>query len=223
MVEVTLGYLEASELRQAASLIGRAFRDNPVTIAANHRGPNSRTRGAEGTLGFAIGMLDGPQLVARRCGWIVGVCGAAPPGTCRMPFSKSIRLIPGAMAGGPGAVVRMMHFLDQSEKHDPDELHWHLGPVAVEPALQGMSVGSRLLERFCEGMDAKGDLAYLDTDKPENVRFYERFGFVVIEEDELIGVPYWFMHREPRKTKAGTDASRGRAQPARRADSAPAR
>ena len=199
MVEVTLGHLEASELRQAASLVGRAFRDNPVTIAANHRGPNSRIRGAEGTLGIGLGMLEGPQLVARRGSWIVGVCGAAPPGTCRLPLSKSVRLIPGALAGGPGTVVRTARFLNQSEKHDPAEPHWHLGPVAVEPALQGMSVGSRLLQRFCEGMDEMGDLAYLDTDKPENVRFYERFGFVVVEQDRIIGIPYWFMRREPRE------------------------
>jgi len=62
-----------------------------------------------------------------------------------------------------------------------------------------MSVGSRLLQRFCEGMDEMGDLAYLDTDKPENVRFYERFGFVVVEQDRIIGIPYWFMRREPRE------------------------
>jgi hypothetical protein len=37
---------------------------------------------------------------------------------------------------------------------------------------------------------------YLETDKPENVRFYEKFGFTVQREEELIGVPTWYMWRK---------------------------
>ena len=48
-------------------------------------------------------------------------------------------------------------------KHDPEEPHWHLGPVAVD--------------------------AHLETDRPENVSFYERFGFEIVGEQEVLGVP----------------------------------
>ncbi len=44
-------------------------------------------------------------------------------------------------------------------------------------------------------MDAAGEGAYLETDKPENVDFYERFGFKVVGEKEVIGVPDWYMAR----------------------------
>ena len=44
-------------------------------------------------------------------------------------------------------------------------------------------------------MDSAGALAYLETDKPENVRFYERFGFEVVTEDDVVGVHNWFMTR----------------------------
>jgi len=37
---------------------------------------------------------------------------------------------------------------------------------------------------------------YLETDKPENINFYEKFGFVVEHEEELIGTPTWYMWRE---------------------------
>jgi hypothetical protein len=47
-------------------------------------------------------------------------------------------------------------------------------------------------------MDDKEDLAYLETDKPENVRLYERFGFVVTSEADIIGVQCWFMRRYPK-------------------------
>ena len=48
---------------------------------------------------------------------------------------------------------------------------------------------------FCAQMDAAGEDAYLETDKEINVRFYERFGFEVVGEQEVIGVPNWFMLR----------------------------
>jgi hypothetical protein len=40
-------------------------------------------------------------------------------------------------------------------------------------------------------------LSYLETDKPENVRLYKRFGYHVTAEAEVLGVTSWFMTREP--------------------------
>ena len=47
-------------------------------------------------------------------------------------------------------------------------------------------------------LDAAGQVGYLETDKAENVSFYERFGYETLGEQEVIGVPNWFMRREPR-------------------------
>lgn len=47
----------------------------------------------------------------------------------------------------------------------------------------------------CARMDAARENAYLETDKPENVRFYRRFGFEVIGEGEVLGVANYFMLR----------------------------
>jgi predicted N-acetyltransferase YhbS len=82
-------------------------------------------------------------------------------------------------------------------KLDPKERHWHLGPLAVDAHLQGMGIGSKLMRVFCAKMDAAGEDAYLETDKPINVRFYERFGFEVVTEQDVIGVTNWFMLRRP--------------------------
>jgi hypothetical protein len=51
------------------------------------------------------------------------------------------------------------------------------------------------MEVFCARVDAAGEVAYLETDKLVNVRFYERFGFEVIGEQEVLRVPNWFMRR----------------------------
>ena len=56
-----------------------------------------------------------------------------------------------------------------------------------------------MMRVFCARMDAAGEDAYLETDKPINVRFYQRFGFEVVGEQQVLGVTNWFMLRQARK------------------------
>jgi ribosomal protein S18 acetylase RimI-like enzyme len=83
---------------------------------------------------------------------------------------------------------------------DPEEPHVHLGPLAVDAHLQGRGVGSRLLAEHCRRLDASAEVGYLETDKPENVAFYQRQGFQVVDQADVIGVTWWFMRRPPRAT-----------------------
>jgi hypothetical protein len=39
------------------------------------------------------------------------------------------------------------------------------------------------------------DLGLVETDKQVNVPFYERFGFEVVAQAPVLGVPNWFMAR----------------------------
>jgi hypothetical protein len=43
--------------------------------------------------------------------------------------------------------------------------------------------------------DAAGEPAHLETDTPENVRFYGRLGFDVVAQEEPLGVMTWYMTR----------------------------
>jgi ribosomal protein S18 acetylase RimI-like enzyme len=151
----------------------------------------------ERILGSSVSLLEKPPLAARRGDWIVGICGLAPPGTCQAPLLKQLRFLPAVLRDGPVAALRTLRVMSEWKKRDPVDRHWHLGPVGVEPGLQGMAVGSQMMERFCARMDAEGELAYLETDKPENVRFYEKVGFVTVEQAAVLGVPNWFMRRDP--------------------------
>jgi hypothetical protein len=47
-------------------------------------------------------------------------------------------------------------------------------------------------------MDRYGAHSYLETDKSENVRFYQKFEFEVISQASVLEVPNWFMLRKPR-------------------------
>ncbi len=80
-------------------------------------------------------------------------------------------------------------------RRDPKEQHWHLGPIGVLPQHQGKGIGSMLMERFCREVDACGAQAYLETDKDVNVRFYEKFGFKLMEEADIFGVMNRYMLR----------------------------
>jgi len=200
MLEVELGELAPQELDYAAQVLGRAFRDNPLSVAVFRGREEGRRAALERLFAAHVPGLGRPPFCARRRGWVVGVAGMAPPGTCRFGPLRLLRVGAAVLwGGGPLALARALRVVAVWERWDPRERHWHLGPVGVDPSLQGMAVGSQMLERFCAYMDSLGELAYLETDKPENVRFYQRFGFRVIGEEAVLGVTNWFMLREPRR------------------------
>jgi GNAT superfamily N-acetyltransferase len=78
---------------------------------------------------------------------------------------------------------------------DPNEPHVHLGPIGVSPLAQGRGIGTALMNCYVEYLDEEKIAGYLETDRLENVRFYEKFGFVLRHEEELIGAPTWYMWR----------------------------
>jgi predicted N-acetyltransferase YhbS len=65
----------------------------------------------------------------------------------------------------------------------------------VTPECQGRGYGSRLATRCCEELDGAGSAGYLETDRPANLPFYAKFGFDVVREVTVLGVPTWLMRR----------------------------
>jgi len=78
---------------------------------------------------------------------------------------------------------------------DPDEPHLHLGPIGVSPETQRKGIGTALMNRYIEHLEQERAAGYLETDRPENVDFYKKFGFVVQNEEQVIGTPTWYMWR----------------------------
>ncbi len=199
-----IGTLDASEIEEALDIVARGMRDNPLTVAVFGDDPEQRQRRFRRFMGGAARALGwGPNmLVARGAdGEIAGVCNMMPPGECLSSPSQQLRMLPPLLSNGSQIAGRTMRWLAVWTKRDPAERHWHLGPLVVDAHLQGMGVGSRLMQVFLAQMDAAREDAYLETDKPENVRFYERFGFEVVGEEEVIGVPNWYMFRPAEGTR----------------------
>ena len=53
----------------------------------------------------------------------------------------------------------------------------------------------RGMRRYLDRLRDESLPGYLETDKLENVKFYEKFGFVVTHQEEVIGAPTWYMWR----------------------------
>jgi ribosomal protein S18 acetylase RimI-like enzyme len=193
---VQIGALEASQRGEAVDVISRGMLDNPTHIAALGRHPGLRQRRIHRIFSRVLPVMSNSFLAATdSSGALLGVLGMAAPGRCKPSGKQRMQITLGLLPLGPSAVARSLQWVGTWERLDFAQPHWHLGPVAVDTHLQGMGIGSDLMTVFCAQMDAAAHDAYLETDKPENVRFYQRFGFEVLGEQEVIGVPNWFMVR----------------------------
>lgn len=203
--------LVPSEAERAVAVLARGMRDNPTHVAALGPDPERRERRLGRLFGAMLASAELSLLVAREEEGPVAVLGMAAPGAClaRAPAGARLRFLPALLSLGPGSARRTARWLSSWGARDPAARHWHLGPVAVDRGLQGRGIGSRLLEAFRERVDAAGEAAYLETDKPENVRLYRRFGFELVDEAEVLGTTSWFMSRpapEPGALRRGSGA-----------------
>lgn len=197
---IDLGAVDASEVDEVIGVLSRGMRDNPLHVAVFGADPDLRQQKISRLFRTAmIAMGWERHMFAARDsnGEILGVCGMLPPGECRPGAGQQLRLLPRVLAMGPATALRTVRWMGAWAKRDPEERHWHLGPVAVDAHAQGAGVGSLLLGRFSELMDAAGEVAYLETDKEINVRFYRRFGFELVGEEQIYGVTNSYMIRRP--------------------------
>jgi GNAT superfamily N-acetyltransferase len=199
MQDLEIRRARPDEIDAATGVTVRAFRDSPMTVAC--WGPNTgrRERGLRSLFGAFLQTMPTAPFIALQGGAVVGVLGMAPPGTClHTPLAATLRVVTSMLLRSPATANRFRHWMVQYERRDPDEAHWHLGPVAVEPVQQHRGIGSLMLKRFCETVDQDNVAAYLETDEVANVRLYERFGFVEIGQESILGATNWFMQRSAR-------------------------
>ena len=195
MIPVEIRDLAHEELVWGADVAARGMRDNPIHLAAWGEDPRHRLKVSERMFRALLPVLSHAPISAWRNAHAVGVVGMSEPGACPLALRQMVRMLPRQRPMGPSDMRRTLSWLNVWRGRDPEEPHWHLGPVAVEPGLQGMGIGSQMMGEFARRMDRERAVAYLETDKLQNVMFYERFGFETIDERVVLGVPNWFMRR----------------------------
>ncbi len=92
---------------------------------------------------------------------------------------EQLRLLPVflRLCGIP-RLARASAVADAIERHQPQERHLYLAFIAVAPRLQGMGLGSAMLEATLKRADQTGLPAYLENSNPRNTPLYVRHGFI---------------------------------------------
>jgi ribosomal protein S18 acetylase RimI-like enzyme len=194
--DVQIRELGPENFSAALELVTRAMGNNPLHVRILGDDPVRHVLRVERLQGALLRSVvaRGELLGAEGTGGLAGILGMA--GRRPRP-DEAVKLVLAILARfPPGVTLRTAWWLGQWVKRLPGQPFWHVGPVAVDVHLQRKGIGSALMRAFCERMDKQGSLAYLETDKPKNVAFYRKFGFEVVDEAVVLGVPNWFMARQ---------------------------
>jgi GNAT superfamily N-acetyltransferase len=203
-IELVDGPLRGAALDQAVNVAVRAFDDDPFFSYLFPK-PDQRHRSV-GKLHRTVMLHLAKLAVTRaavRAGEVVGVAMWIPPG--RWPYPPLLQLrqgigavrafLPDVSSLGRGG--RILRVVEQSHPKTPP--HWYLQLLMVDPDAQRQGIGGRLQAPELATCDREGRFAWLETQKPENVPYYARFGFEVVQEHHPVpeGPSMWSMRREP--------------------------
>lgn len=198
MADIVVRHLERVEHEAAAAVAARALVDAPTVVAAYGDDLLDRLALPHADFSTLYRFLPSPQIGAFCGACLIGVAAASPPGACIGSFFRTAAAeVLDRPTPGLGDPSRVEVFWAQWAIHDPADEHWHVGPVGVEPGFQGRGVGRTIMRDLCATFDREARVAWLETDKDANVRFYDSLGFEVVETKTILGVPTWFMRRDP--------------------------
>ena len=128
---------------------------------------------------FATGM--GGAGVAQGTAWLADDGAAAamwlPPG---VESDRDAMLGVLAELVDPAKLPTVAEVGETMAQYHPEEPHWYLAMIGVDPARQGRGYGSAILKESVRRCDEEGVIAYLESSNPKNVPLYERYGFEVM-------------------------------------------
>lgn len=196
----------AEDRSRAVVALARAFQDDPV-LTFLVPDPLSQARAA---LTFmAAPVIDAEKYhevwTASVDNALVGAAVWLPPGTyprgVRREALSVLREIRSMHRIGSRIApsLRLYGQIDRVHKR-MDVPHWYLVLLGCDPAWQRQGHGSALLAPVLQRADEDGIPAYLETQKQENLPWYRRHGFEVVQEITARGCPrMWAMRRDPRE------------------------
>lgn len=193
---------QKTDIAALAHVLGRAFYDDPVTTWML---PDEKTRPVRlprlfATLTrhhhFAGGGVevacDGPGIGAAAL-W-------DPPNRWKQSPRAQLAMLPSVILTFGHRAAAAREVIELMKRHHPEEPHWYLAVLGSDTTVRGKGYGQALMHSRLDRVDAEHAPAYLESSKPENVPYYQRFGFEVTGEIVLPngGPTLWPMWRPPR-------------------------
>ncbi len=199
-----------ADIAELAHTLGRAFFDDPVAMWMIPE-PGRRAKALPITFGAMARhhyLRDGGVEFATDGGHVAAAALWSPPGRWKATRMQDLRMIP-AFVRAVGTDVKRARLAEALMKQNhPEEPHWYLGVIGSDPTFRGGGFGRALMDSRLDRCDAEYAPAYLESSKPDNVPYYQRFGFDVTGEIVLPdgGPTLWQMWREPRSPQHREEA-----------------
>ncbi|MEM7757724.1 MAG: GNAT family N-acetyltransferase [Cyanobacteria bacterium P01_A01_bin.40] len=90
---------------------------------------------------------------------------------------------------------------EQMGHYHPNESHWYLGILGVDPSQQRQGYGSALIRPILKECDRTNQIAYLESSSPDSASLYQRQGFELLGTIQIDNSPPVFpMVRYPKST-----------------------
>jgi ribosomal protein S18 acetylase RimI-like enzyme len=103
-------------------------------------------------------------------------------------------------SGSDGSKRDGPEVFDKMSSFHPNEPHWYLPLLGVDPLHHGKGLGSALMDHAMILCDKDNKFAYLESSNPKNVPFYKRHGFEILGTIQVnTSPPIIPMLRKPHK------------------------
>lgn len=192
-----------ADIADLSRVLGRAFYDDPV-MSWLLPDPQARRR----KLHKLFAALTRHHHLSRG-GAEVASAGAAaigaaalwdPPGRWQHTPVEELRAAPSLLLAFGTAVRRGARITEQMKRAHPEEPHWYLAVIGSDPQVRGTGLGQALMQSRLDRCDAEHAPAYLESSNPDNIGYYQRFGFevtgeIVLPDGGPVMYPMW---RQPR-------------------------
>ncbi len=192
--QIEIRSARADEISQTVACIVAAFITDPLVRFA-WPSPHQYLE----AMPLATRAFAGASFVRATADVTADFCGAGlwlPPGV--HPDSEALEKVFRDTAK-PEHLDDLLATFEKMDKWHPEERHWHLPMIGVEPNSQGRGLGGALMRHAIARSDEDEASAYLESSNPRNISLYERHGFEVMGKIQIgAGPPVTPMLRRPR-------------------------
>lgn len=196
--------LQDKDIDRGALVLRDAFKDDPLWNAVFENEPDAEEK--------LLAFYEAPLRYCRKYGQGVapspvleGIAAWVPGKLADMTPWRMIRcgVLKAGMRIGMGPAKRLEIVSKTLGKDRWENLgrrsFIYLTIIGVASTCQGLGLGGLLLGMITRQSEHLRLPVYLETEKEENIGFYEKFGFHIIKEIMLpqLNLPMWEMIREP--------------------------